>query len=413
MIWAQRFKDLLWLDSNSEFQESPLQYSSFDAALAVGARQRISMSGRGSLHALRDLIQSNRDYLFGYLGYDLKNELEDLCSENPDPLQFPELYFFQPEKLFIWKGDQLELCYLKDIAGEMDKDVRDILNERPTQAVPGTKPRIRPRISREEYYDRMRKILEHIHRGDIYEVNFCQEFFAEQCSIDPVAVYEKLNRVSRAPFACFLRDGEKYLICSSPERFVRKEGNHLISQPIKGTAKRHSDPAEDAGARDRLASDPKERTENIMIVDLVRNDMSRSAIPGSVSVEELCGVYTFRQVHQLISTVTSRVDETADPIDLIKDLFPMGSMTGAPKISAMKIIEEQEVTKRGLFSGAVGYFTPDGDFDLNVVIRSIQYNREEAYLSISAGSAVTSSSEIENEYEECLIKARALIQALE
>lgn len=413
MIWAQRFKDLLWLDSNSEFQESPLQYSSFDAALAVGARQRISMSGRGSLHALRDLIQSNRDYLFGYLGYDLKNELEDLCSENPDPLQFPELYFFQPEKLFIWKGDQLELCYLKDIAGEMDKDVRDILNERPTQAVPGTKPRIRPRISREEYYDRMRKILEHIHRGDIYEVNFCQEFFAEQCSIDPVAVYEKLNRVSRAPFACFLRDGEKYLICSSPERFVRKEGNRLISQPIKGTAKRHSDPAEDAGARDRLASDPKERTENIMIVDLVRNDMSRSAIPGSVSVEELCGVYTFRQVHQLISTVTSRVDETADPIDLIKDLFPMGSMTGAPKISAMKIIEDQEVTKRGLFSGAVGYFTPDGDFDLNVVIRSIQYNREEAYLSISAGSAVTSSSEIENEYEECLIKARALIQALE
>ena len=372
------------------------------------------MSGKGSFNTLKRFRQQNRDYLFGYLGYDLKNELEDLHSENLDPLKFPDLYFIQPEKLFLWKGDQLELLYLSEFAGDMERDLEDILRERPGHdGVPGTKPLIRPRMTREEYFARMQTILEHIHRGDIYEVNFCQEFYAGQCSIDPLAVYQKLNGISLAPFACFFRAGEKYLICSSPERFVRKEGNRIISQPIKGTAKRQADPAEDARARDRLASDPKERTENIMIVDLVRNDMSKRAMPGSVAVEELCGVYTFRQVHQLISTVTSVVGDSTDPIDLIRDLFPMGSMTGAPKISAMKIIEEQEETKRGLFSGAMGYFTPEGDFDLNVVIRSIQYNRDEAYLSISAGSAVTASSEIEKEYEECLIKARALIQALE
>ncbi len=154
------------------------------------------------------------------------------------------------------------------------------------------------------------------------------------------------------------------------------------------------------------------RSENIMIVDLVRNDLSRTAVKGSVKVEELCQVYSFRQVHQLVSTVVSEVEKTTSPVDILKETFPMGSMTGAPKISAMKIIEEEEETKRGLYSGAVGYFSPTGDFDFNVVIRSILYNKENKYVSFSVGGAITSKSTPEKEYEECLLKAKAMKHVL-
>ena len=204
----------------------------------------------------------------------------------------------------------------------------------------------------------------------------------------------------------------KFLLCSSPERFAKKQGNKIIVQPIKGTARRIKDPEQDQLLAKNLSNDPKERAENIMIVDLIRNDLSKSATKGSVKVEELCKVYSFKQVHQLISTVSSEAKKNIHVVDMIKDLFPMGSMTGAPKISAMKIIEEEEETKRGLYSGAVGYFSPEGDFDFNVVIRSILYNASNKYASFSVGSAITSLSVIENEYEECLLKAKALKEAL-
>ena len=230
--------------------------------------------------------------------------------------------------------------------------------------------------------------------------------------IDPISVYQKLNDISRAPFASFVKMQHKFLLCSSPERFAKKQGNKIIVQPIKGTARRIKDPEQDQLLAKNLSNDPKERAENIMIVDLIRNDLSKSATKGSVKVEELCKVYSFKQVHQLISTVSSEAKKNIHVVDMIKDLFPMGSMTGAPKISAMKIIEEEEETKRGLYSGAVGYFSPEGDFDFNVVIRSILYNASNKYASFSVGSAITSLSVIENEYEECLLKAKALKEAL-
>ena len=218
--------------------------------------------------------------------------------------------------------------------------------------------------------------------------------------------------ISQAPFACYLKLNDKYLLCASPERFVKKEGEKIIVQPIKGTARRLSDKNKDQKLADSLVLDPKERAENIMIVDLLRNDLSKNAVKGSVIVEELCKVYSFKQVHQLISTVVCQVNPADHPVEIIKNLFPMGSMTGAPKISAMKIIDEEEETKRGLYSGAVGYFSPDNNFDFNVVIRSILYNQSTKYASFSVGSAITSQSIIEKEYEECLLKAKALMQAL-
>ena len=255
-------------------------------------------------------------------------------------------------------------------------------------------------------------MLKHIHRGDIYEVNYCQEFYAESCEINTIDVYQKLNQISQAPFASYVKLRDQFLLCASPERFVKKQNNKIIVQPIKGTARRLNDKIEDKKLAQSLVNDPKERAENIMIVDLIRNDLSKNAVKGSVHVEELCKVYSFKQVHQLISTIVCTVDKDDNDVDIIKNLFPMGSMTGAPKISAMKIIEEEELTKRGLYSGAVGYFSPEGNFDFNVVIRSILYNASKKYASFSVGSAITSLSVIENEYEECLLKAKALKEAL-
>jgi len=250
-------------------------------------------------------------------------------------------------------------------------------------------------------------------RGDIYEANFCQEFYAEGTKINPLDIYDNLNAISKPPFATFLKQDDKYLLSATPERYIRKEKQKVISQPIKGTAKRAKDIEEDLLLKSNLSKDVKERSENIMIVDLVRNDLSHTATKGSVKVEELCKVYSFDQVHQMISTVTSRVSKKTNPIDVIKTTFPMGSMTGAPKVSAMKIIEQLEETKRGLYSGTVGYFSPDGDFDFNVVIRSILYNETKKYISYSVGGAITAKSEPLKEYEECLIKAKAMRTVLE
>jgi len=256
-------------------------------------------------------------------------------------------------------------------------------------------------------------MLDHIHAGDMYEANFCMEFFAENAVINPLEKFQKLNEISQAPFSVFFKNNKQFLLSASPERYLKKVGETIISQPIKGTSKRFSDPIEDEISRQYLENDPKERAENIMITDLVRNDLSHTAQKGSVEVAELCKIYSFLQVHQMISTITSKIDFQYSPIDVLKTTFPMGSMTGAPKISVMKIIENLEETKRGLYSGAVGYFTPDGDFDFNVVIRSILYNEGNQYVSFSVGSAITSLSIPEKEYEECLLKAKAMHQVLQ
>jgi len=255
-------------------------------------------------------------------------------------------------------------------------------------------------------------MLHHIHIGDMYEANFCMEFYAENAVIDPQEKFRKLNEISQAPFSVFFKNHKHFLLSASPERYLKKVGETIISQPIKGTSKRAADPVEDEESKATLASDEKERAENIMITDLVRNDLSHTAQKGSVEVKELCGIYSFLQVHQMISTVVSKLDKQYSAVDVLKSTFPMGSMTGAPKISVMKIIENVEETKRGLYSGAVGYFTPESDFDFNVVIRSILYNQEKQYVSFSVGSAITSKSVPEKEYEECLLKARAMHEVL-
>ena len=408
LLWSQQFREVVFLDSN----DYPSKYSSFDCVLAVDAFTSLQTDYHNAFEDLKQYQQQSKDWLFGYLSYDLKNDTEKLHSNNFDGLHFPDLFFFQPKKLFFLKGNQIEIHYLYLCDDELESDFHDIINYK--LQTKNHKPLdIKQRISKESYLSKVRSMLEHIHRGDIYEANFCMEFYAKNATIDPSNIYQKLNSISKPPFATFFKNNQYYLLCASPERYLRKEENKVISQPIKGTAKRFSDSVLDENSKKELSENPKERSENIMIVDLVRNDLSHTATKGSVEVEELCGVYTFKQVHQMISTVVSKVESTIPPIEILQTTFPMGSMTGAPKISAMKIIEELEETKRGLYSGAVGYFTPTHDFDFNVVIRSILYNAQNKYLSFSVGSAITAQSIAEQEYEECLLKAKAMFEVLQ
>lgn len=410
LLWAQQYDEITWLDSNNYEQG----HSSYQAMLAVDAFTSIKTDHHNAFEKLEEYQSLSNDWLFGYLTYDLKNDVELLKSRNFDGLNFADLYFFQPKKVFLFSENEVELQYLNIVDGELESDWPDIMNtEIPVEDSIVERPiKIRLRTSKDNYFQQVDEMLRHIERGDIYEVNFCQEFFSENATIDPLKTFQHLNNISRPPFATFLKFGEHYVLSASPERYLKKEGNTVISQPIKGTAKRLSNPSEDQKMIDQLRNDPKERSENIMITDLVRNDLSRFATKGSVVVEELCKVYSFEQVHQLISTVRCEVADDLSSVEMIRNTFPMGSMTGAPKISAMKIIEELEVTKRGLYSGAVGYFAPNGDFDFNVIIRSILYNASAKYVSFSVGGAITAKSIPENEYEECLIKAKAMREVL-
>nr|WP_234969257.1 aminodeoxychorismate synthase component I [Winogradskyella jejuensis] len=412
MNWAQQFDDVVWLDSNNHDEK----YSTYDAVLAVDAFTSLKTDYFDAFDKLNEYQNTTKDWIFGYLTYDLKNAVEDLKSENFDGLHFPDLYFFQPKKLFLIKGDTVEVQYLRMVDDEIDNDLKLIFqcqSELIEDNIYNESIKIKLRITKDDYFKKVEQMLAHIHRGDIYEANFCQEFYAEDTDIQPLETFNRLNDISKPPFATFLKTDDKYLLSASPERYLKKEGNKVISQPIKGTAKRSEDKDEDVQLAEALAKDEKERSENIMIVDLVRNDLSHTAKKGSVKVEELCNVYSFLQVHQMISTVVSEVDDDTTSADLLKTTFPMGSMTGAPKISAMQIIENLEETKRGLYSGSVGYFTPNGDFDFNVIIRSILYNQTEKYVSYSVGSAITAKSNPLREYEECLIKAKAMREVLE
>lgn len=411
--WAQKFYEIVWLDGNEHAQK----YSSFDAILAVDAITAIKTDANNAFEDLKVYQKESKDWLFGYLSYDLKNDIEQLISKNYDGLEFPDLYFFQPKKIIKIQGKKVEFIYLQMVADEIENDFKVILALKSNNDLEVSKNEklmpIKMRIFKDEYFKQVSKMLAHIHRGDLYEANFCQEFYIENQTINPFKVYQKLNSISKAPFASFLKINDQYLLCASPERYLKKQGIKVISQPIKGTAKRSKNKKEDNQLKVDLANNEKERAENIMIVDLVRNDLSRHALKGSVKVEELCKIYTFEQVHQMISTVITEVEADANPIDIIKSTFPMGSMTGAPKVSAMNIIEDLEAFKRGLYSGAVGYFSPENDFDFNVVIRSILYNASKPYISFAVGSAITAKATPEHEYQECLLKAKAMREVLE
>ena len=408
--WAQSYDELVWLDSNQHREN----YTEFDAVLAVDALSYIKTDYKSAFSRLEDYRNSVSDWIFGYLAYDLKNDLENLQSNNFDAVNFPDLYFFHPKKIFMFNNNDLIISYVAGFENLIREDLENIKKISIFNNSKNYSPKltINERINKSEYISKVKKLRDHIQRGDIYEVNFCKEYFSHG-NIDPLKTFLDLQSISKPPFSVYLKNNFLYLLSASPERYLKKQGDLIVSQPIKGTARRSSNIFEDKKLREKLFASPKERSENVMIVDLVRNDLSRIATKGSVKVEELHKTYTFEQVHHLISTVKAVKRAEVSVLDVITKSFPMGSMTGAPKISAMKIIERIEKTKRGLYSGAVGYFSPDNNFDFNVVIRSILYNAKNSYVSFSVGSAITIDSDPVKEYEECLVKAEAMRSVLE
>ena len=396
--WSSNMQPVAWYDSN----DYPHQTNNYDAILAVG------------MQATEDLVLSQTslrnklgtDWLFGFFSYEYNGGWETVSATNPAYLKVPELCFFAPQKLWLLQKDTLTALYACD---DNPADDFAMMQLSTLQKLEYTKSiNLRPRISKEAYIKYGLNLKQHILRGDIYEVNYCMEWFAEQVSVSPKHLFTSLNSIAKTPFAAYLSMDNLHLMCASPERFLARNGSRIVSQPIKGTTARHEDAVLDVAAAQQLKNDTKERAENIMITDLVRNDLSRIAQKGTVRVAEQCTVYPFAQVHQMISTVVADCVSNVSSLDIINACFPMGSMTGAPKQRAMELIDTYEVGQRGLYSGAVGYFVPNGDFDFNVVIRSLVYDSQTKYLSAHVGSALTAAADLEKEYAECQLKVEAI-----
>ena len=406
---------VLFLNNNSiTYPNDP-----FPNRLFVGAKRVISFplytqrspSVAGSPDAFQRLYaahQQKPSYLVGYFGYDLKNQLEDLTSRHPNRVGFPDAYFVEPLWVIDFEPDCVRIQGAD--AHQLVRSIRDFVH---TPTPVGEASLVQSRVTPDEYTTNVRHIQDYILAGDVYELNYCIEFFLENARLNPLATYQSLNERSPMPFSSFLKVGSRYVMGASPERFLRKHGCKILSQPIKGTIRRGQNPAEDALLRNQLQTSEKEQAENLMIVDLVRNDLARSAETGTVRVDELFGIYGFEQVYQMISTVSATLREGLSWADALRKAFPMGSMTGAPKIRAMQLIDELEVSRRGVYSGAIGFVTPDGDFDFSVVIRSLLYNAQSQYASFSVGSAITYDADPAQEWEECLLKAQAIRRVLE
>lgn len=409
LCWAQQFETCCLLDHNA-YPNGKEKVT--DGVLAISSLdyfQHQIGSGENGFGQLNKWLSKKKDWAFGFLSYDLKNEIENLQTTSKDFHQFPLLHFFRPQLLIHFAANEITIrsktLAPKDIFLAIQSTALDVQYARPNI-------HLQSNFSREEYLQTIRKIKSHISLGDIYEMNFCQSFFAEEVKIDPLNTFLELNELSAAPFASYFKLNDNYLLCGSPERFLKKEGKRLLSQPIKGTRPRKEDKVLDQLEVDALINSPKDKSENVMIVDLVRNDLARSCQPGSILVEELFGIYTFKAVHQMISTISGELRPAIEGLEALRLAFPMGSMTGAPKIRAMQLIDQYERSARGLYSGSVGYFTPTGDFDFNVVIRSILYEAEAKRLSFPVGGAIVADSQAEEEYEECMVKAKTMMQVL-
>jgi para-aminobenzoate synthetase component 1 len=407
LSFCQLYKQFAFLDScgNHVYGET-----TFDVLAGVGRLDEVVASAGEAFQAFNQFRRKHHDWMFGFFAYDLKNEVEVLHSEGYDGISLPDMIYFVPSILVRIKNNVVEIgttVPIQQVIWEQICSMPEHTEEQIDQQM-----MMHPRMSKAAYLDIIDKIRNHIIHGDIYEMNFCQEFYAEKVQLNPFTTFDRLCRKSKAPFSVLFGWNDHYLISASPERFLRKRGKVLQSQPIKGT-RRRSAGEDDRKWKEDLAASVKDRAEHMMIVDLVRNDLTPFARTGSVGVDELMGIYSFEQVHQMVSTISAELKDDADVVPAVKQAFPMGSMTGAPKVKAMQLIEQYEPTKRGVFSGAFGYWTPENDFDLNVVIRSMLYNSKSRYLSIQVGGAIVYDSDPMQEFEECLLKASALFDILQ
>jgi para-aminobenzoate synthetase component 1 len=396
------------------FTTDPLFYLRFpredaEALLAVGVEDAFVIQADGDIdwNGLRSWLKDKPDWVFGWIGYDARRAVEQFDKSSFKPGIMPVVCFIKPKHVARISGGNYTME-----KGGWNATWSEWLNPSEVDDAGQQTVNWQAGVSQADYRKHAQDLMEQIHLGNIYEANYCIDFFAETSLNNPRDVWKRLYQKTKAPFAAYAECGPWHVLCASPERYLKRVGNTIVSQPIKGTARRSADAAEDLRLKQALATSRKEQAENVMIVDLVRNDLSRYAVRGTVKVEELFGVHTFETVHHLISTIRCEVETSCDWVDLMKASFPMGSMTGAPKLSAMKWIERNERVSRGVYSGALGYIEPSGDFDFNVVIRSIQYHADERLMQCHVGGAITALCDLEEEYQECMLKASAVLGVL-
>lgn len=380
----------------NDYQE---KYTSYRWKLSFGSKFFLKQEANNAFLDLRSFSKEATKPIYGLLSYDLKNDVERLSSKNKAFIEFPSAFFFEEEVTIeeqnhnLVSSSALDIDYIEPNSSEKESSQISIIQH----------------VSKDEYVRNVKAIQQHILDGDVYEINYCIPFEVTGYNNKPINLYFKLNTLSPNPFSGILKINHLYILSASPERFLKREGHKIVSQPIKGTIKKTDNVEVD---KSTLLNSEKERAENVMIVDLVRNDLTKTAVTGSIKVEELFGIYTFPQLHQMISTVSSELDLKYDSIDVLKNAFPMGSMTGAPKVKAMELIDQFECFKRGAYSGSLGYIKPNGDFDFNVLIRSIFIDTKSQKINFNVGSAITLDSNPEEEYEECLLKAKAIFRVM-
>ena len=399
----------LW--ENEHFTFLPPNSSERQAYLAWGRKSAFSLneSNASEIEQLNVWLKEKTLPVFGYLSFEAKklfekNAYENCCSDGSELV-----YFFEPEH--IWKEENgTWICITEEQPNERSV-IEDFLSNYKNIEQSSNEEKLVFEMleTKDSYIEKIERILGDIQRGDYYETNFCMPLQAKGLLNDAFAHFSKMNNATEAPHAVYFNGNNLQLLCTSPERFIQKKGNEIISQPIKGTIKRGANSIEDEENKMVLRTSKKERSENIMIVDLVRNDLSRIAEKASVQVTSLCELHTFKTLHHLISTVEAKLPSNITFTQILAATFPMGSMTGAPKISAVQHMEKLEVLDRGIYSGTFGIIEPNGNFDFNVIIRSAVYNKEKKQTTIKVGSAITHASNAESEYDECLLKAASTL----
>lgn len=359
----------------------------------------------------------------GWLGYGLRHATESLPADAPGPITLPDLWMMKPKQVIRFDHERQEIT--------------DSHSPHPTPLPKGegsvgfAAARKAPspwgegwgegqaaittlssNMTKAEYLSIVEKTIEQIHAGAFYQANITRKFYGRFTHPpDGFALFERLCEISPAPYSAYIRDGDRHIISSSPECFLRISADGKITaQPIKGSAPRGESPEADATLHDALKASPKDRAENLMIVDLMRNDLSRCCVPGSVTVSDLYDIESYATIHQMVSTITGQKSLRCTPLDVIRACFPPGSMTGAPKIAAMRWCAQQEKLARGVYSGAIGYLGADGSCDLSVVIRTLIIEGDR--FEFQVGGGIVADSNPLAEWEETLVKARAIAQVL-
>lgn len=408
--YAAGFEEFALLDScgNSVYGEN-----SFDYLLAAGAHAVCAPGSEARVFAEWEaFVEAHGDWIFGFLGYELNVGTESISPPAQKLFPSPPLRFFVPAILVLVQGTAVTISVHPDAICDSPDHVYHAILSAPLHPFSDTCIRLQPMINKSAYIANVERIRKHIIDGDIYELNYCQPFVAHNAELEPISVFNRLCEVSKAPFSALHRFGSQYLICGSPERFFRYDGRRIQSMPIKGTRRRDADSTVDEQLRSELEQSVKDKAEHIMIVDLVRNDLTPYAVSGTIQVDALYGIHAFPQVYQMVSTISAELRQGVPVCRAIRQAFPMGSMTGAPKVRAMEIIAEVEPFQRGMYSGAFGYFTPEGHCDFNVVIRSLLYNADTRLLAAYAGGAIVYDSVAEKELDECYVKLSGIQQVL-